>query len=87
MSVCASTRIVSGKMVAEDYGGYFEPDGIRPPGWRKATGIGTCASIRAQATACPQCGKVWGELDPAELQNLLSKYGSDQFKARAGEPG
>ena len=32
---CASTRIVSGKMVAEDYGGYFEPDGIRPPGWRK----------------------------------------------------
>jgi hypothetical protein len=22
---CASTRVVSGKLVAEDYGGYYEP--------------------------------------------------------------
>jgi hypothetical protein len=86
---CASPRIVSGKMVAEDYGGYFEPDGIRPPGWRKATGIGTCVPTNAQSRACLQCGKVWGELDPAELQNLLSKYASGEPKAHVGhqQPG
>ena len=84
---CASPRLVHGKMVAEDYGGYFEPDGIRVPGWRKATGIGTCVPTKPEAAACLQCGKVWGELDPAELQRLLSKYRPDAPQAHlVGEP-
>ncbi len=81
---CASTRVVCGRMVAEDYGGYFEPDAIHVPGWRKVTGIGTTVPTKAEAMACLQCGKVWGELDPAELQRLLSKYPADALQAESG---
>ncbi len=78
---CASARVVSGRLVADDYGGYFEPDQIRVPSWRKATGIGTTVPTKPQAGACLQCGKLWGELDPAELEKLLSRFGADEVKA------
>ena len=82
---CAATRVVCGKLVADDYGGYFEPEQIRVPGWRKATGIGTTVPTEPEAVACLQCGKIWGELDPAELEKLLVKYGTDEFKAHLGD--
>ena len=82
---CASTRVVCGKLVAEDYGAYFEPAQISVPGWRKATGIGTTVPTKPQAAACLQCGKIWGELDPTELETLLSKYGADELKAHLGD--
>ena len=82
---CAGTRVVCGRLVADDYGGYFEPDQIRVPGWRKATGIGTTVPTKPEAGACLHCGKIWGELDPADLEKLLSKYGADELKARLGD--
>ncbi len=81
---CGGTQIVHGKMVAEDYGGYFEPDQIHVSGWRKVTGIGTSVPTKPEAKACLECGKFWGDLDPAELRRLLAKYGAETSQAPSG---
>lgn len=79
---CGSATVVCGRTLGDAYGSYFEPEDIRVSRWRKVTAIGTSVQLKEHANACFNCGKVWGELDPVELNYLLHKAGSAEVKAR-----
>ncbi len=82
---CGKMAAVFGHTIGDAYGAYFEPSALSVSRWRKVTSIGTSVPLKEEAQACFQCGKVWAELDPVQLQALLSKSGTEELKARLGK--
>ncbi len=79
---CGLYSVVRGRNVG-GYGEYeagFEADGLEVPYLKKMIGANTAVGYLERAKACLHCGKVVVEIDPAELHDLIRKYGSQELK-------
>jgi hypothetical protein len=80
---CQGSRVVEGKHFNWIAGGspqYFQPKELR----LFCSGSAHLRIKKSGFLACADCGLLWSEVEPSELQSLLSKSGDKKVKARLG---
>ena len=78
---CDSDRGLTGKLkgFASTPSTIFSPDEIAPAWMRLES-----PAIMAESLLCVACGLVWLSADPKQVEEKLSKYGTDELKSRLG---
>ena len=78
---CDSDRVVAGQL--KGFGStpttIFSPNEIAPAWIRLES-----PAITAESLLCVACGLVWLSADPKQVEEKLSKYGTDELKSRLG---